>query len=179
MDPIVSDANRRFEFSKALLDRAKKASDPETEKSFSEMAIAAAFSCLEGMLTHIFEHFIESKGFDVFEQSIMQEKAVKLVRGRPCLSEQRFQSIDDRLQYLFWRFSGEDFDRGKAWWPNFANAVNIRNGIMHPKKEGMVKSRDAEQAVLAIIDALDDLMLTVFGTKWPKANKGIVPSFEI
>lgn len=179
MNPIVDDANRRFEFSKALLDRAKTACNVDLERSFAEMAVAAAFSCLEGMLTHIFEHFIESKSFDVYEKSIMQEKAVRLVRGQPCLGEQRFQSIDDRLQFLFWKFSGEEFDTGKAWWPDFARAVSVRNGVMHPKKEAEIKSNDAERAILAIVAALDELMITVFGSKWPKANKGTVPSYAI
>ena len=179
MDPVVADANRRFEFSKSLLNRAKTAYDVELEKSFSEMAVAAAFSCLEGMLTHIFDHFIDSRNFDIFERSIMQEKSVKLVRGQPYLGEQRFQSIDDRVQFLFWKFSGEEFDKSKSWWPNFANAVSIRNGIMHPKKEAEITAQDAERAILAIVAALDELMWTVFGSRWPKANKGIVPSYAI
>ncbi|MFC3632027.1 hypothetical protein ACFOM8_21645 [Paracoccus angustae] len=179
MEPIIVDANRRFEFSKALLERARTAGDPDLEKSFAEMAVAAAFSCLEGMLTHIFEHFIESRNFDVFEQSIMQEKSVKLIRGQPCLAEQRFHSIDDRLMFLFWKFSGVQFDKGKAWWPPFAGAVGIRNGIMHPKEEARITAQDAEKSVSAIVDALDDLMLTVFGKRWPKANKGLVPSYAI
>jgi len=179
MDPIVKDANRRFEFSKALLARAQAVSDTDLEKSFSEMAVVAAFSCLEGMLTHIFEHFFESKNFDLFEKSIMQERSVKLVRGQPYLGDQRFQSIDDRLQFLFWKFSGEEFDRGKTWWPNFANAVTIRNGIMHPKKKADITAKDAERAISAIVAALDELMVTVFGSKWPKANKGILPTYAI
>lgn len=179
MDPIVSDANRRFDFAKSLLHHAKSSADLDIKRSCSEMAVTAAFSCLEGMLTHIFEHFIESKNFDIFEKSIMQEKSVKLVRGKPSLGEQRFQSIDDRLQFLFWKFSGDEFDKSKFWWPDFANAVTVRNGIMHPKGKSEITVEDAERAILAIIAALDQLMLTVFGEKWPKANKGIVPSYSL
>lgn len=179
MSPIVNDANRRFEFSKALLERSKNSTDPSAESSFAEMSLTAAFSCLEGMLTHIFEHFLESRNFDIFEQSIMNEKSVKLRKGRPCLSEQKFHSIDDRLMFLFWKFSGEEFDKSKSWWSQFAEAVRVRNSIMHPKESTNITSADAERALSAIVDALDDLMLTVFKKRWPKAKKGLVPSYTI
>jgi hypothetical protein len=179
MNPIVEDSNRRFEFAKSLLDKARQVSDRELQRSFSEMAIAASFSCLEGMLTHIFDHFKEDRNFDIFEQSIMQEKVVKLARGQPCLGDQRFQSIDDRVQFLFWKFSGEEFDKGRQWWSEFANAVHLRNCIMHPKDKSEISAQDAERAIVAVIAALDDLMFTVFSRRWPKAMKGTVPSFTI
>jgi hypothetical protein len=173
MDPIVADANRRFEFSKSLLHRAKNASDPEHQKSFAEMSVATAFSCLEGMLTHVFDHFTKRDDFDIFEQSIMQEKSVRLLHGKPSLGEQRFQSIEDRVQFLFWRFTGQEFDKNKTWWPDFANAVSVRNSIMHPKKKGEITAQDAERAILAIIATLDDLMLTVFKKNGQKPGEGL------
>ena len=179
MDPIVADANRRFEFSKSLLYRAKNATNLEHQKSFAEMAVAAAFSCLEGVLTHVFDHFTKRNEFDIFEHSIMQEKSVKLLHGKPSLGEQRFHSIEDRVQFLFWRFTGQEFDKNKTWWPDFANAVSVRDSSMHPKKKAEITPQDAERAMLAIVAPLDDLMRTVFKKRWPKASKGILPSYEI
>jgi hypothetical protein len=179
VDPLVSDANRRFDFAKALLARAEKAISDVERKSLSEAAITAAFSCLEGMLSHVFEHFSGSADFDIYEQSIMNEKAVRIVKGRPSLAEQRFQSIEDRLQYLFWKFSGEDFDASKDWWPGFSEAVRVRNRIMHPKDGHEIQVADAQRALLSLISAINDLMKTVFKKPWPKAKRGLTPSTTI
>ncbi|MGV2114246.1 hypothetical protein ACQZ46_23650 [Agrobacterium salinitolerans] len=180
MASVADDSNRRFDFAKALLARAKGATDDDDRRSFLEAAVIFAFSCLEGMLTDVFEHFAgNATNFDIFEQSIMNEKAVKVQRGRPVLAEQRFQSIEDRLQYLFWKFSGEEFDTNKSWWPFFAEAVRLRNGLMHPKQSSAIETADAERALTAVLDAVNDLIETVFGKPWPKAMKGLVPSSVI
>ena len=180
MSDLASDANRRFDFAKALLMRAASASSEDEQRSFSEAAITCAFSCLEGVLSHVFEHFAEdATSFDLYERSVMDEKAIKIIKGMPDLAEQKFQSIEDRLQFLFWKFSGQEFDTTKPWWPSFAEAVRVRNSIMHPKIAGTIRRGDAERALLAVISAIDDLMLTVFGKPWPKAQKGLTPSITI
>ena len=179
MGPIVADANRRFELSKALLDRAKRTADNDLQRSLAEMAITSAFSCLEGMLTHVFEHFVESTAFDIFEQSVMQEKSIRFVCGRPSLTDQRFHSIEDRLQFLFWRFSGREFDKNKTWWPHFSSAVGFRNEIMHPKAPSATTVDDAERSLSAIVSAIDDLMMVVFRKRWPKAKRGLTSSLSI
>lgn len=50
---------------------------------------------------------------------------------------------------------------------------------MHPKKVSDVTPDDAERALCSIIAAIDELMFTVFGSRWPKANVGIVPSYTL
>ncbi len=179
MDPLFLDANRRFDFAKALLSRAQECTDADDERSFCEAAITQAFSCFEGMLSYVFEHFSASSEFEIFEQSIMNEKTLRLVKGRPTLTDQRFWSIEERLQYLFWRFTHEEFDTAKEWWSAFSDAVRVRKGIMHPKLGSEVKLSDARRALGAIAAAIDDLMRTVFGKPWPKAQKGLVPSMSI
>lgn len=180
MSALVDDANRRFDFAKALLARAVAAEPVEMKRSFAEAAVSSAFSCLEGMLSNVFEHFANNNAdFNIFEQSIMNEKAVKISKGKPILAEQRFQSVEDRLQYLFWKFSGVPFDTTKVWWHGFAEAVRLRNSIMHPKEASAIDVAQAERALEAVLLAIDDLLSTVFNSKWPKANKGLMPSFTI
>jgi hypothetical protein len=179
MKSLDADANRRFEFSKALLARATLTATDDERRSFSEAAITQAFSCLEGMISHIFEHFAGDKTFGIFEQAMMSEAAIKVVHGQPILGRQQFRSIEERLQFLFWRFSHVEFDTAKPWWASFSEAVTVRNGIMHPKTESAVDVADAERALQAIIAAIDDLMQTVFNKPWPKAKKGLTPSLQI
>jgi hypothetical protein len=179
MSPLANDANRRFEFAKALLARAKASTSDEERKNFSEAAISIAFSSLEGMLSEVFSHFSKKNDFSIFEQSIINEKSVRILKGEPTLGEQRFQSIEDRLQYLFWRFSGAQFDTGCSWWPAFAEAVQLRNSIMHPKVGANIDPSDAERALNALLLAIDALMFTVFKKRWPKARKGLSPSVTI
>ena len=180
MPTLSDDANRRFDFAKALLARATVATLEEDWRSLAEGAVAFSFASLEGVLSEIFEHFTSNRvESDIFEQAIMNESAVKLQRGRPVLGRQQFQSIDDRLQYLFWKFSGSEFDTQSIWWPSFAQAVQLRNNIMHPKGPCSLELADAEQAVRAVLNAIDALMQVVFKKPWPKASKGLIPSTSI
>lgn len=179
MESLEAVSSRRFEFSKALLQRAKKERNPELQKNFSELAVVSAFSSLEGMLSYVFEHFSGSQNFDVFEKSIIQEKGIRLQKGVPTLVDRRFHSIEDRIQFLFWRFSGAPFDNTKKWWPEFLNSVSIRNEIMHPKKEFEMSIDDAERAVSSVLQVIDDLMVTVFKKNWPRANKGLQVVYSI
>ncbi len=138
-----------------------------------------AFSFFEGALFHILEHFKDSAHFDVFERSILNEQSVRINLGQPVLADQKFQSIEDRVQFMFWKFTGQPFDKTKEWWPGFAESVTKRNSLMHPKDSVSIMKEDARRVLVALTAAYGDLVQTVFKRPWPKAKRGLTSKFHV
>ncbi|MER8802251.1 hypothetical protein [Mesorhizobium sp. M0998] len=176
---LGKDLNRRFEYAKAFYLKALECSEPDDQKTMIEVSFALAFSFLEGTLAYVFNHFAETKQFDVFERSVMTETDIKIVKGEPTIRGAKYRSIDERLHFLFWRFSHKQFDTNQAWWPLLSGAITARNQIMHPKVGVELTVTDAENCLMAIMNATNALFLTVFGKPWPKAKKGLHSSVTV
>lgn len=176
---LGSDLNRRIEFAKAFYKRSINCEDEGERKTMIEVSVSLSFSFMEGTLTYLFDHFAGAKQFSIFEQAVMSEKDVKIADGVPILQGTRYRSIEERLQFLFWRFSYKELDTSVAWWPKLRAAIDTRNQIMHPKGALSLSAKDAENCLRAVIDATNALFVTVFNRPWPKANRGLDTPVEV
>lgn len=176
---LGEDLNRRFEYAKAFYAKSKLATKPDERKTYVEVCFALGFSFLEGTLSYISDHFADSRGFDTFERSIMNEQDLRIVRGQPQAAGVKYRTLEERLQFLFWRFSHKPFDTQQKWWSALKQAINQRNDLMHPKKGAALTEDDAERCLLAILEATDCLFKTVFNNSWPKAKRGLLTSVEV
>lgn len=176
---LGEDLNRRFEYAKAFYNKSTETSVSDEQKTYIEVCFALAFSFLEGTLSYVFEHFEASSEIDTFERSIMNEQDIRIVRGQPTAAGQKYRSLEERIQFLFWRFSRVPFDTQQAWWGALAQAIGQRNDLMHPKEGASLTVKDAERCLLAIIETTDCLFKAVFGKNWPKANRGLLTAIEV
>ena len=58
-------------------------------------------------------------------------------------------------------------DRKAAYWSQFKDAMELRNGLTHPKGPAVVTEASVERALLAILQLLDVTYMRVYGKKYP------------
>lgn len=109
----------------------------------------------------------------------MLEKDLKLKDGEPKMESTKYRSIEDRIQFIFWLFTGKPFDKTQQWWPKISSAITYRNSIMHPKRPTSIQVSEAERHLISILEATDALFRVVFGKGWPRAKKGLYTKVSI
>ncbi len=168
--------NIMVEYAKAFYQKALITSDGDQQKTFLEISFLLGFSFLEGTLSYIFEHFDRNENFNVFERSILEEKDVKIEKGIPKTFGTKYRSIEERIQFLLCHFSANQFDFDKSWWQGLMQSIQKRNNILHPKNSSPVLLKDSELFLNSLVEAVDEIYKTVFGTKWPKSKLGVQTS---
>ena len=174
MSQIDDFAQSLLEESKRFLEKARDGGEASGIDAHLHAALMLAFSSLEAHVNSISDDFVDRPEMSVHDKAILLEREVRLEKGEFTLtSVLKMVRLEDRIQFLHVRFSGNPLDRNQVWWTRFAEATSLRNQLTHPKELLVIKPDAVERAIQAIIDTIDALYQAIYKRPFPAAARGI------
>jgi len=159
-----------LEESKHFLEKAGSAQEP---RPFLHAALVLGFSALESHVNGVAEELSLRKNLSLLDEAVLCESALKLQGGEwRTTGETKYYRLEDRLAFLFSRFASiraQDL----TWWSVLHEAVEARNGLVHPRAALVVTTQDVQRFLNSIIEALDDLYRAVFRRGHPAHGRGL------
>ncbi len=166
-------ANQLLEEGKRFLEKASESDDPATIDANLHAALMLSFCSLEAHINAISEEFSAHADLSVHEKALLLEKEVRLEAGEFKLQTVlKVSRLEDRIEFLYVRFSGAPMDKSARWWANLGAATKLRNELTHVKTVPKVSANAVQQAIEAIIGVLDALYNALYATKFPPASRG-------
>ena len=174
LEDIDSFSSNLLEEAKRFLERAKDTSDEVAEAAYLHAALLIAFSALEAQVNSVSDDMSLASGLHAHELSILNEKEVRLEDGSFVVNNSlKIYRLEDRLMFLFSRFSRNGYLKGNDWMAHLRSATKLRNDLTHPKGIPVITIVAVETAIIAIIDTLSALYKAVYKTDFPGSGKGI------
>lgn len=162
-----------FNEAKAYLEKARNSSTAEEETAYLHASLLVGFCSFEAHLNSIAENFITRPDLTLLDQSILGEKKIQLNNGEyQVTSELQMYRMEDRIEYLFAKFSTMPLDRNAGYWGAYKLATKLRNELTHPKTPPSIDVDATEQALQAILDLLNAMYRGVYGRPHPSYNLG-------
>lgn len=132
------------------------------------------FAALEGHINAIADDFAHRQELSAHEVAFLLEKDIRLENGEFTVKESlKMQRLDDRIQFLYHRFSGQPINRDASWWTDLKGAMKLRNELTHPKTPAAIAEDAVKRALQAIIDGLDAIYQGIYKAKFPPAGRGL------
>jgi hypothetical protein len=168
-----------LEEGKRFLEKATDSKDDEAAVSYFHAALLLGFSALEAHMNAIADELLLRQGLDILDRSILQEKDFALEDGTFDLTNRlKMYRLEDRLSFLFARFSTAGAPSGSAWWADLKFGMDLRNRLVHPKTDLKLTESDVAKALLAIVECLNALFIAVFGKAHPSYNRRLSSSMH-
>jgi hypothetical protein len=167
-------ANQLLEEAKRFLEKAAECSDEPAKAANLHASLMLSFCALEAHINSIGEEFSISVDLSAHEKGLLLERDVRLTDGefqlRPSLKMAR---LEDRIEFLHTKFSGEPVDRASSWWAQLNTATKLRNQLTHAKSIPAISEGAVRSATQAIIDVLEVLYKAIYKRKFPPAGQGL------
>ena len=171
--------NQLLEESKLFLERAKSAKNTFPQQSFLHSSLLLSMCVLEACVNSISEEVLSTSYNDTYtvqEQALLLERDVKFDKGQFVLGNSlKISRLTDRVEYLYFKFSGEKLGNSCTWYCNLKQGISIRNRLVHPKENFVVTVVQVENALLAVIDTIDTLYSLIYKKGLPAYQRGITP----
>jgi hypothetical protein len=160
---------------KAYLEAAIEASASEKRGAYLHASLLVGFCAFEAHLNAIAELFWTREDLSLLDLSILRERKLSLINGTYELLDDEFQMfrLEDRVQFLFARFSSKPLDKESGYWGEFKSAIRLRNALTHPKTASVVDIGTVERALEAILDLLNALYKGIYGRPYPGHRVGV------
>jgi hypothetical protein len=81
--------------------------------------------------------------------------------------------MDDRILFLYRKFSGKKLNKTVGWWAQLKQATDSRNNLTHPKQSHDITVETVKAALSSIIDALNVLYRTIYQKQFPATGLGL------
>lgn len=164
-----------LEEAKRFLERAIDSAGTEGETPNLHASLLLGFASIEAHLAAFASGVGVLKDLTVHERSILEEREVALQYGKFELLKNKIKMIrlEDRVLFIYRRFSGKPLDRNESFWGRLSEAVKLRNALTHPKGATPVSPKAVGDALQAIIDTLDALFVAVYGRNFPSVGRGL------
>lgn len=147
MTEFDSFADQLLEESRALLEKAKTAED-FSQTTYLHSSLLLAISALEACVNSISDEIMIEPycgEYTVHERGLLLEKDVRFDKGRFVLgNSRRIARITDRVEFLYSKFSVNQIDEATKWYANLVQSIDLRNKIVHPKKNMKVTITQVE-----------------------------------
>jgi hypothetical protein len=164
-----------LEEAKAFFEKARITSVERSKQAYLHAALNLGFCAIEAHVNAIAEDFLTLSDLTPHETSILSEKKVELEYGEFRVSKQiQIYRLEDRLLFLCTRFSKKGrLDRRAAYWGHFKDALDLRNGLTHPKTLTIITEDSVQRGLLAILQVLDMMYKRIYGKKYPGRKRGL------
>jgi hypothetical protein len=162
-------------FSISLLDEAKRFLEKfgeDDEEAFLHASLVLGFSSLESHINSVSDELSLRHEASILDKSILLERAVKLKKGEWQLADTQYVRLEERMAFLCRRYGGKTLG-SFSWWSDLSQGISARNDLVHPRTAVALQSADVKRFLLAIVSALNDLYLAVFGKGHPSFGRGL------
>jgi hypothetical protein len=169
-----------FDEAKAFFEKGHEASGQVSKNGHFHASLLLGFCSLEAHVNSIAEEFHDRHDVTLLDKAVLLERKIILLNGRHRLTEDlQIFRLEDRIQFLFDKFSRTPLDRESAMWANLKGALKLRNQLTHPKTPPLVSERSAEDALKAILEMLNLLYKGIYGRPYPDYNYGITATLTL
>jgi hypothetical protein len=175
-----------FEDAKAFLEAAQSRENDNNFRSsdaFCRASLLVGFASFEAFLHSVSMDFVDSQHPDlsIHDVALLREKEVNLDKdGAFEISEKpKFARLEERVLFLYRRFSGKKFDRTKSFWSLLQTGIKLRNEIVHPKECQTLSSKIVSQTLTAILETMNYISLGIYKRKLPIASRGLSSKLEL
>lgn len=176
MTEFDSFATQLLDESKALLDKARS-SENFTQTTYLHSSLLLAISALEACLNSIIDELLVDPYLDKYsiqEQALLLEKEVSFDRGEFSLSNKlKVTRMTDRIEFLFFKFANRKIDGSLNWYANLKQSIELRNKLVHPKENLNIAINQVEQAIISVIETINEIYLVVYHKKYPSYDRGL------
>jgi hypothetical protein len=174
-------ARQLWEEAKALLEKSRATTQPASKQAYLHAALNLGFCAFEAHVNAIADDFLTRQDLSPHERSILAEKKIEIENGEFRVSNQfQLYRLEDRLLFLCHRFSKKaPLDRTAAHWGMFKQALDLRNGLTHPKTPPTVTEKSVERALQAILELLDVTYQRIYRKKYPAWKRGLESNVEV
>jgi hypothetical protein len=162
-----------LEEAKRFLERASR-EDREAKTAYLHASLLLSFSALEAHINCISDDFLVRPELSTLERSILAEREIELSSGEFVLKENlKIFRLEDRIEFLYRRFSGKSIDKTTSWWSDFKEGLKLRNTLTHPKGVSVVAEAKVKKTVLSILELLNAIYLGIYKTPYPPKIRGL------
>ncbi len=167
--------NEMDEFASSLLEEAKRFLEKAGETDNGSIphchaALMLGFCALEAHTNAIADEMALTSGLCLGDLGVLLEKEVKLENGELRLGNFKMYRLEDRILFLYHKFSGTALDRKASWWSELSNATMLRNRLTHPKDTTAISAGDVQRALRSIIDTINALYLAIYKRPFPAST---------
>jgi hypothetical protein len=185
--PSVDDAFvAYFEDAKAFLILAQcreKEGNGRSVDAFCRASLLVGFASLEAFLCSVATDFIDSRHPDlsVHDLGFLSEKEVNVdVNGAFAISDRtKFSRLEDRILFVYRRFSGTKFDRTKSFWSTLQSGIKLRNEVVHPKNYQSLSPQMVAQSITAVLEVMNYISIGVYKRKLPLASRRLSARLDL
>jgi hypothetical protein len=167
-------ADQLLEEAKRFLEKAGEASNLAAQVANLHAALMLSFCALEAHVNSIGEEFSIRADLSAHERGLMLEQDVRLEDGefqlKPGL---KMAKLEDRIEFLHAKLSGNPLDRSSSWWARLSTAMNLRNKLTHAKNVPEITESSVRNAVEAIIEVLEVLYQAIYKRTFPPSGQGL------
>lgn len=175
-----------FEDAKVFLEAAQAREKEDSLRSsdaFCRASLLVGFASFEAFLHSVSMDFVDSEHPDLSMHDIgfLREKEVGLdADGAFKISDKnKYVRLEDRVLFLYRRFSGKKFDRTKSFWSLLQSGIKLRNEIVHPKEYQTLSPKIVAQTLTAILETMDYISFGIYKKKLPIAGRGLTTKLEL
>jgi hypothetical protein len=154
-------ATSLLEESKRFLEKALVA-DGDAESAYLHAAMMLAFCALEAHINAVAAEFSCRDDLSLNDLSILNEQEIRFEDGEFVLKGLKIFRLEDRVLFLYKKFSGKKFDKKAQWWAELKSALHLRNQLTHPKDIPCITKISVSRAIMAVIEAIYALYKAIY-----------------
>lgn len=139
-----------FEFSEKYIQLAEDQFDLKNDIEWLLIpSVLLSWIAMESFINNMLDDFssLPEDMFELHERAFLLEKKLSFVDrgdniGRFNLDQPEYKRLEDKIFFLIAKFSDKKSNfRGDTLWQDFEKFKDIRNNIMHPRKEFVLSIR--------------------------------------
>jgi hypothetical protein len=168
------------EFSRQLLEEAKrflekaKGTDDPGRSAYLHAALTLGMYALEAHVNSVCDDFLTRPDLTILDRSILSEKDYQLLHGEFKVTDRlKMYRLEDRIEFLFRRFSKTLLDKQASWWGQLQAAFCARNNLSHPKAVSTLTCDSVERDLRSVIEALEALYKAVYKKRFPPRSRDL------
>ena len=168
-------AQNLLEEAKRFLERARYESEPIGKQAYLHAALMIGFCAFEGHISAIATDFVRLSSLTPHELGLLSEQKVRLNNGEFEVTESlEMVRLEDRIEFLYCKFSGQRLDKTVAWWAELKSAMKLRNQLAHPKALVVFDEHAVGNALVAIVAGINACYQAIYKRPLPSASSALM-----
>ena len=164
-----------LEESKRFFEKANETNNKNAKHAYYHASILLGISSLEAYINGIASDIVLLKDISLIEKALLSEKEIEFKKGSFKVTNRlKIYRLSDRIEYLYKKFSNNQLDsEEEEWWIDLKMSLLLRNDLVHPRNEVIIKKKQVEKLLKSVIDCLACLSKFIYDKEFPFKNLGL------